>query len=113
MTRRCPYCNQAMPVERRVNASEQVLLAALRHPSERIYGRNQKPCKPWLYAAADQYDTRKADRSRWYVTGPEDRKGYIKGPFSEDQVARVAATGKLRSVCRDDDGRSIAYELVR
>jgi len=107
----CPRCSQKLPTETPVSVPDDAILKALKYSSPNTHGKNG-PAKPWLYAAADPWNSREADLDHWYVTGPRDRRGYIAGPFSYDQIQRVAATGKLSVVCRDNSGTAIAYELA-
>lgn len=105
--KRCPHCGQEMPVA----ATDKEILAALVHPSTRTYGRKSNVTEPWLYVAAGP-NGRGANWNHWYVTGPDDREGYIRGPFAHDQVLRLAAAKAIVPV-DDMDGKPFAYTLAR
>jgi hypothetical protein len=89
--------------------SDAQLIAALRHCGP-FRGRGGKEIEPWLYAVADPWDPRKADLTRWFVTGPAERQGYIKGPFPREQVDRVAAAAPISPVCFEGN-IPVAYRL--
>lgn len=62
-----------------------------------------------LYAAASPQNPKLGDTSRWFVSGPKWRAGYVQGPFSRDQVRRIVKTGEVHMLCLDQAGEPCAY----
>lgn len=64
-----------------------------------------------IYVAGD--DRGIADFSRWYVTGPKDRSGYISGPIPAYVVRELASAGKITADVRDQYGKPLAFVLPK
>jgi hypothetical protein len=104
---RCPTCGQPWPQHSRV--SDEAILRALVGGTS---GRNGT-IPHQLYAAALASDTRLADTERWYLTGPRDRPGFVRGPFPLSQVDRLAKSGRQKADVTGQDGTVQAWILAK
>lgn len=90
----CPTCGQALPQS---------------HGDEAIVASLAADSFAMLYAAARPQNSKLGDTSRWFVSGPQSRPGYVKGPFSREQVRRIVKTGEVHMLCLDQAGEPCAY----
>lgn len=105
----CPTCQRPLPEDVIRRVPDEQIIAALATPRTEFVKRKPTKMWPWLYASSD--GGRGADFRRWYVTGPRDRVGYIRGPFPPEQVRRIAASGKIKPVVVED-GLALAYKIA-
>lgn len=89
--------------------SDKAIIAALVHPTPRPY--NGRSCAPWLYVGCGPGGSG-VDWNSWYVTGPDDRRGYVKGPFPREQVLRLVRSGEIEPEVVAPDGSVQAYALA-
>lgn len=83
------------------------LLDALGHVSS---GR-RAPLPAQLYAAGNCYGG--ADLGSWWVTGPIDRPGYIRGPFPKSRIDRLVNAGAIVPDVVNKFGEAEAYVLPK
>jgi hypothetical protein len=105
----CPHCRQEMPQPSQTPVSDAQIVRALSVPREEVVKGKRVKMWPWLYASSD--GGRGADLRCWYVTGPPDRDGYVKGPFPADQVRRIARSGRIEPEVIEH-GEVLAYKLA-
>lgn len=106
MTAICRRCGNLITA-----ASDQAILAGLDYREGWVSKRTGLPIPASLYAAAHPLDSRKADFSRWFMTGPRDRRGFVPGPFSHEQVQRLARSGQIVPEFIGDDRVPHTYVL--
>lgn len=111
--KRCPHCRQPMPAPSGVHSSvpDEAILRALEGGEWRKVRGVRRFFPPNLYVSAHRDNSREADWSRWYVTGPDTRPNYVRGPFPLEQVQRLVESGRLRVAHADASGNVHVWEL--
>lgn len=94
----CPHCGQRIR-----QSPDQAILSGLDYTSGISKGTGS-PIPASLYAAAMPTDTRRADFNRWFMTGPPEREGYVRGPFPPEQIERLVRSGAIAPDFVDEQG---------
>jgi hypothetical protein len=108
----CPTCQRPWPRHATNPATDEEIILGLIAPKFWSDFSSSWFDNHWLYVAG-RGRAPGAQWDEWFLTGPQERPGYVQGPFPLEQVQRLIESGRLKPEVVAENGDIYAWTANR